>query len=233
MTQLDEILKGPEYFYCEKEHCRLRIEVCLKRQKANQERRPFKSISFVNCEKCDQGARNQLLKTRVSMNPKRGKGERKLDCDHYGVCLDLAAKKDWKSFNCESCLSFEAEVKEVLKIAEKDENTRICEECGEKPTISPGNPYCASCMSKKSWEARRVKNKGPGEPKKKKTTKDKAQTEKPQQNRNTALTIEFSKHVSVLREVERLAEEEVRPVNLQVIYILKNYLNSTKAVKSV
>lgn len=148
MTQLDEILKGPEYFYCEKEHCRLRIEVCLKRQKANQERRPFKSISFVNCEKCDQGARNQLLKTRVSMNPKRGKGERKLDCDHYGVCLDLAAKKDWKSFNCESCLSFEAEVKEVLKIAEKDENTRICEDLPVKsPQSHPAIPIVqAACQ---------------------------------------------------------------------------------------
>ena len=232
MSQADEILNGPEYFYCEREHCRLRIEVCLKRQKANQERRPFKSISFVSCEECDQGAKNQLLKTSVAMNPKRGKGERKLDCDHYGACLDLAAKKDWKSFNCESCLSFEAGIKEVPAMNEKKENTRICEECGEKPTISPGAPFCPSCMAIRSHKARPVKKKGPVKSKKKDTTKDKAEPQKPQQDLNTALTIEFSKHVSVLREVEKLAEEEVRPVDLQVVYMLKKYISSVEVVKS-
>ena len=175
-------------------------------------------------------------------SPKKGQGERFFDCHRYEACLDFAAIENWKAFNCEHCgfyasvfkkTDVENEVKSMPTTPEKKENTRICGECKERQTISPGNPYCASCMSKKSWEARRVKKKAPVKSKKKDTTKDKAQTEKPQQNRNTALTIEFSKHVSVLREVEKLAEEEVRPVDLQVIFILKNYLNNTKAVKSI
>ena len=57
-------------------------------------------------------------------------------------------------------------------------------------------------------------------------TPNKAKPEKPQQSPDTTLTIEFKKHPSILREVEKLAEEEVRPVELQVIYILKQYLKS-------
>ena len=173
----------------------------------------------------------------MQANPKKGKGERFLDCPHYGSCLDLAAVPNWKAFNCESCDFFKQtgpkdEVKEVPKIAEKEESERTCKECGEKPTISPGCPYCASCMAVRSHKARPVKKKGPVKSKKK-DTKDKAEPQKPQQDLNTALTIEFGKYVSVLNEIEKIAEEEVRSVNLQVIYILKNYLNSAKAVKSV
>ena len=41
---------------------------------------------------------------------------------------------------------------------------------------------------------------------------------------DTTLIIEFGKHAPVLREVERQAEEEMRPLDLQVIYILKSIL---------
>jgi hypothetical protein len=54
----------------------------------------------------------------------------------------------------------------------------------------------------------------------------KARPEKPQQSPDTTLTIEFKNYSSILREVEKLAEEEVRPVELQVIYILKQYLKN-------
>jgi len=33
----------------------------------------------------------------------RGKGQKNLNCDLYYSCLDIAAKKNWQSFNCESC----------------------------------------------------------------------------------------------------------------------------------
>ncbi len=234
MSQVDEILNGPEYFYCEREHCRLRIEVCLKRQKANQERRRFMSIPFLSCVECDQGARNQPLeKTEMAMNPVRGKGERKLNCEHYDECLDLAAKKDWKTFKCENCPSFMPdEVKKEPKIAEKKKNTRICEKCGEKPTIQPSSPLCASCIGKQAWKDRGDKKKAPGPSKKKNETNDKVKIEKTQHGPKTALTIEFGRHTSILKEVEKLAEEEVRTIDLQVIYILKSYLNNCQANKN-
>ncbi len=159
--------------------------------------------------------------------PKKGKGERFLDCPQYGACLDRAAVENWRAFNCESCDFYIDTIKETPASTEKKEDARICENCG-RPTISPGCPYCASCMAIRSHKARPAKKKGIIKPKKKDTIKDKAEHQKPQQDLNTALTIEFSKHVSVLREVEKLAEEEVRPVDLQIVFILKSYLKGIK-----
>jgi len=56
----------------------------------------------------------------------------------------------------------------------------------------------------------------------------KAHSEKARQDSSTALTIEFGNHISVLRDIEKLSEEELRPVDLQVIYILKRYLDTRK-----
>ncbi|MDD5451511.1 MAG: hypothetical protein PHT49_06400 [Desulfovibrionales bacterium] len=42
---------------------------------------------------------------------------------------------------------------------------------------------------------------------------------------DTALKVDFGKHVHVLREIEKLAEQQIRPVELQVIYMLKTCLD--------
>jgi hypothetical protein len=42
---------------------------------------------------------------------------------------------------------------------------------------------------------------------------------------DTALEVDFGKHVHILREIEKLAEQQIRPVELQVIYMLKTYLD--------
>lgn len=151
--------------------------------------------------------------------PKKGKGERLLDCPQYDSCLDFAATLNWHDFTCQHCPFFEHEAK---KVTTNPENIRLCEDCGEKPPISPKHRYCASCMAIRSHKARPSKKKSTIKP------KDKAETQKPQQDINTALTIEFSKHVSILKEIEKLAEEEVRPVDLQIIFILKSYLKGIK-----
>jgi len=56
----------------------------------------------------------------------------------------------------------------------------------------------------------------------------KAKPEKSVQGQNEALTINFGKYGSILKKVENIAEEEMRPVDLQVIYMLKSYLNNEK-----
>jgi hypothetical protein len=86
MDDIDAILAGPEYFYCERERCTLRYEACFKRQKANEERFPFLPAPYLSCEHCTQG-----LKNREAMNPRRGKGERNIQCEHYNECLNVAA----------------------------------------------------------------------------------------------------------------------------------------------
>lgn len=60
----------------------------------------------------------------------------------------------------------------------------------------------------------------------------KAKAEKVQQRGNMELTIRFGKYASLLAEIEKMVEKEVRPPDLQVIYILKTCLNNTKVAKS-
>ncbi|MCA1960330.1 MAG: hypothetical protein LDL33_06005 [Desulfomonile sp.] len=31
---------------------------------------------------------------------------RKVDCDHYGRCLDIALKSRWSDFSCEQCHAY-------------------------------------------------------------------------------------------------------------------------------
>jgi len=112
---------------------------------------------------------------------------------------------------------------------------RICE-CGKK-TLSPNCPYCPSCMSKKS---RTVKDKKENEEDSfKENLKDiKRDIESPLKASQTpvqigpsnGLLIDFSSYEYILKGIEKLAEEEVRPVGLQIIYILKTFLKSDQTL---
>jgi ribosomal protein L37E len=250
VSQLDEILNNADYFYCKKAGCTLRIVSCIQRQKANKKRRSFVPLSFPICVGCAQGAENRLITKQgasMSKNPRPGAGFRLMDCEHYEICLDLAAKKDWESFNCESCTSQRTgQNKEPVQI-EETENVRLCEDCGKKATISPKHKLCASCMAKRSQKGRSVKKEAKskrqrGRPRKKRPTESPTEapknenltqymfvSEKARVGPNTALTIEFGKYSPILRAIEELAEEEMRPVSLQVVYILKHYIDGRQA----
>ncbi|MBW2341218.1 MAG: hypothetical protein JRF50_12895 [Deltaproteobacteria bacterium] len=187
------------------------------------------SIPFPACIGCEQGMENQLLEESSDAllgAPKRGKGERDINCEHYGACLDLADSKNWKSFNCESCPLYHPASKKALPAPEKKENTRICEECGERPTIQPSTAFCASCLGKKAHRGDKPKKAAHKRPKKKRGSLDKAKPETGRQEANISLTIKFSKkYIWILREIEKLADEEVRMVEEQAIYILKSGLS--------
>ena len=247
MSQADAILDNSDYFYCQKARCTLRIAVCVQRQKANRKRRPFEPLPFPICKGCTQGAENKrIAKTGggVPGEPRQGAGDRNIACPEYGNCLSLAAKKDWKTFNCEGCSKGQGKGKGKGPVkTEKKENTKLCD-CG-KTTLSPNCPYCPACMAERSNQARSAKKEpkatrpGGGSPKKqpterpveapkeKKATQDTPKSEKAVvgPDPDTVLTIEFGKYSSILRQVEKLADEEMRPVDLQVIYMLKHGLD--------
>ncbi|MBW1795570.1 MAG: hypothetical protein JRJ38_14255 [Deltaproteobacteria bacterium] len=178
----------------------------------------------------------------ANANPKPGQGHRNMACDLYENCLDLAAKKDWEGFNCESCTYWgQGQSKDDSLRPEKKENARLCD-CG-KITLSPNCPYCPSCMAKRSNKGRSAKKESKpkrprGRPPKKRATESPTETPKKEKTTHgmpkpekatvgpyTALTIDFGKYSPILRAVEKLAEEEMRPIELQVVYILKHYLN--------
>ena len=171
----------------------------------------------------------------MQTKPKKGKGERFLDCPHYESCLDFAAVQNWKSFTCIACEVYIETIQKPPESTAKQENTRICEKCGEKPTIQPNSPLCASCIGKQAWtdgkakKKRPPKKKAPASLERKETTQGKGKHKGEIVDSERNMEIVFSqKYSQVLKEVEKLAEEEIRSTEEQIVYILKSYLSNTQ-----
>lgn len=233
MNDVEVILNGPDYFKCERLNARMPKKDCFQRQYEydrlyyqysrglSQEHSILERLlSLEKCRGCGQGKKIRAKIMETLTRPKRGEGDRKADCRYYNDCLDHAAGKDWKTFNCESCEQYQGGDKSE---ADKPENKRVCSECQKNKTISPKHSLCSSCMAKRSNEARK-RPKGPVTPKRKNAAHDKHKPEKASHAQYKALTIEFGEHGDILKEIEKLAVEEVRPLECQVIFMLKKYL---------
>ena len=235
-----ELLGDPKYFTCEKTYCKLRVAVCVGRQKANEQREPFKQIAFPICENCDQGIRNRAsyVPSEIDRKPRRGQGKRDNECYFYDECLGYAASRNWKSFNCESCLRVRKKGVMEERRAKEKKNERICEtsDCG-KVTLSTNCPYCASCMGSRAKAKREAKalvetvENGSGKTRGEAERWIVGEMGRPDEAEEVpksglSITINFSKHTQVLDQIRGLADEEIRPLDLQVIYMLKTYLIS-------
>ena len=88
----------------------------------------------------------------MKARPTRGEGKRDLECRFYERCLDVAGLKNWRFWNCESCDVFRIFFG-GSKMEQRGENKRICDECHERPTISPKHPYCARCLGARGRKA--------------------------------------------------------------------------------
>ena len=118
--------------------------------------------------------------------------------------------------------------KRIIRVFVKSANRRrpYLPSMAYVPVVQVVKPGLIKRKKKPSGSPQKGQTKGKG----KSVTSDKHKAEKSSPEGNTALEIEFGKHVSVLRDIERLAEEELRPVDLQIIYMLKNHLSSKKEV---
>lgn len=248
--KINDILKGPGFFDCEKTSCRMRLDVCLQRQQANLTKPVHKAVPFWQCQDCSQGAKNKRLKEDKDImflgEPTEGKGEKNLDCELYGKCLDIASEKKWEAFNCKSCGQFKTESKEPASTIKTDDK-KICEKCEDRPVMNKYSKYCSPCLNsfkktkekkaasdtRKHEKAGKTANEaaitGPiteslQEPARKKASLDIAEPGKASKTDDTAVLIRFGKYISVYKEVEKLADQEMRPTGLQVAYMLKKQL---------
>lgn len=225
-----DILEDPNYFECEKTHCKLKLAICIGRQKANQQRKKFEPTPYPECEKCGQGKKNMgLASCQIeSGSPRRGHGERNEKCSRYDDCLSYVASRGWKTFNCESCEEDKNERGEMIE-PQKRENDRICEECKSRPTIQPNSKLCSRCLAKRAKRKKmtpiavRDATKGQGEA----LDKDRGEISSP--GGDVTLIISFERYPTILERVKSFAEEDMRPINLQVIYMLKKYLGQKES----
>lgn len=71
------------------------------------------------------------------MNPTKGKGERYIYCPHDGgECLDIAIKKGWRAYNCESCnVYLQSPEYEQMQIKNKKLKNKENEEMAGQTTV--------------------------------------------------------------------------------------------------
>jgi len=170
----------------------------------------------------------------ASERPTNKNGPKDLDCPHYESCLTYAAQEDWSFFSCEDCDCFELKDSPGEKIldAQKKNEKGFCKKCNKRPTIQPNSPYCSICLNEMRKRARDGKKNISVVAKKKKKGNNKAKTERTQRGAKAVLTIDFEKHAAILTTISKLAEEEFRPLNLQIIFMLKNQLEAIKGTKN-
>lgn len=111
-----------------------------------------------------------------------------------------------------------------------EDKARLCKDCGEKPTISPRSPYCSSCMQKRAIEARMKKPKASkreegGRP----AVRPVPHLKETPKAGTVVMRVDFGRHREVLGAIVKLAEEEMRPLDVQIIYMLKRCLKRSEA----
>jgi len=131
-------------------------------------------------------------------------------------------------------MSDKPNLKEIQTISEETLNTgkqnisptdRICSLCKTKKTISPKHDLCGSCLAAKGKEKR---NKIPSKVARvtEQAIKDKGTEKKTAYIENMSIKIDFTKYPGILNQIQCLADEQVRPVDAQIIYLLKNHLST-------
>lgn len=157
-------------------------------------------------------------------------GQPVIACLMCGNRYPGAGKGFYMSGNESPSVKNHPEVADVTTVSAADGRARkMCAICGLKPTISDSCPYCPSCMRKKSIESRKQKI-APVRPQRKKTEEDKAPAGKTPVIENMKVDIDFSRFPAILEQLQELSDQELRPLDLQVIYILKQHLSQSKSL---
>jgi hypothetical protein len=177
---------------------------------------------------CERRGREVKLGRCIGMQKANAEKERPDTPDPFPVCIGCeqgAWNRRFKGVWTDESPTLTDE--KAMVTMEKPESSGLCEKCGEKPKFGR-SPYCASCMARKSNEARKGKTTKKST-KSRKGRKKAGPAEKPEKSPprgdTAVLKIDFGrKYAPILRQVECLADQEVRSVESQVIYMLKTSL---------
>lgn len=106
----------------------------------------------------------------------------------------------------------------------REDGARVCKDCGEKPPLGNGL-YCARCLQRRAIKSRMENKKAPkGKEGEKPAAGPIAHPKETFKAGATAIRIDFGLHREVLESVVKLAEEEMRPLDIQIIFMLKGCL---------
>jgi len=105
--------------------------------------------------------------------------------------------------------------------------SRICELCQERKTLSPHVRFCPRCLGKKGARAR-MANLAHQASSREKPEEDPPAHEKTPKNRNVKVLVDFSRREDLLKRVTELADDEFRPLELQILSLVKRHFDTVK-----
>ena len=167
----------------------------------------------------------------MSRRPSPELGERHFSCEFYSLCLNEASQNNWDSFSCNECPVFTGEPiadEDDLMEPGKDETVKLCEECADKPVISKGSKFCASCLARRASASKtrrgakkKTKGKRPrGTPPKRQAAATQKQKARETGN-NTLVQVDFKGYEDILDRLKQEALDQVRTLEGQIIWALK------------
>lgn len=133
-------------------------------------------------------------------------------------------------------MSDKVDLKDLQTVIEEGKNmeaiketpaVRLCSTCKTKKTISPSHDICPSCLAgKRTYKKAQPLKKATKEKLQTKTKEDTRTPEKGDCRPNMEVVINFTKHPSILTQIQELAEDQIRPVDAQIIFLLKSHFDA-------
>jgi len=105
---------------------------------------------------------------------------------------------------------------------------KICKVCAQKPTMHPNSPYCGGCLAKRANSSKRRSRSASVGNKNSNATRSMANLQKATMGEWQPLIEVFKEYEQVLEDVRKLAAEETRPFEYQIIAMLKDQLIARK-----
>ncbi|MDQ5988001.1 MAG: hypothetical protein CSYNP_03754 [Syntrophus sp. SKADARSKE-3] len=215
-------LSGPAFFSCEKYRCKMSKHDCISRRHAKDKNNIGDWAKYPGCVACDQGAiveGNIKTETESGATALGTRGDDEIEVAEPAK-TEQAVKGPLNDH--QTIIKSEAIMGGEKPAIEKE--ARLCSACKEKPTISDSSPYCASCMAKRGSEKRRQNAVAlPKKTRTKKMKKDTCHVEKSLHKENMTVVIDFSAYPSILKQVQDVADDQIRPLESQIIFILKSH----------
>jgi len=213
----EEILNGPDYFFCEKYKSWMSKRACVKRQ--NKDHQVYSSfvetfpinMSLARCEGCEQGmAIKQMTEDGRQMTEKGKQSAVDYRVNKEGMVIEEVEKKDGgKGLICPIC----TERPQLIRKNGKSQGR--CRECHGAQTAANWERIRRERASREKECGEKV---GSGEGGKKQKTEGRGQR---MEEGTELLILDFDEHQGVYEALKKMAEEDIRTIEGQAIYLIR------------
>jgi len=208
IMDIQAILNGPEYMRCERTHTKMKKEECIKRRKGVKRvygHQPGDGTRYYHdippeCRGCEQGE-------------EIGRGLSQINADNI---KDRASPR---RYSARAARRRKEEVKEMEGEKNSQKTVQTCDECESTDIKARGK--CALHYNR--WYMRQ-KSKAGGKTLREQGVELGAALPEEIEAQRKMIMLDFAEYADMLEELETLAKEELRPVEMQAMFLIKKGL---------